>query len=327
MKIALLKYHRAAGLLMLLSTLLVSCLKDSGFEDGDEYQLVTGPGTEGSEYISIPLASRRPNTMGLESKSGFQDVDLFKVSYDNKNPVAEDLTVVLQQNNALVTAMDPNAEIIPASELQIPSLNITVARGKWISDEFFKIKLNTGNLDPNKKYGVAFSITSVSKPSVAIPSNMKDVVFIFTLKNKYDGIYSARIRMDHPADRDPNWTRTPYTYPYEIHLVTKGPTTVEWINTAFAGDVGYHPLMTPGVSGFGATTAAHVFDAATDKVIDTYNAWPNPSNGRAFIPNAAVTDSRYDPATKKIYVAFIMTQPGFQPMPIYDTLTFLRARP
>lgn len=326
MKIAFLKHTRTAGVFVLLSTLLASCLKDSGFEDG-EYQLVDGPGTTGSEYISLPLASRRPNTMGLESKSGFQDVNLFKASYDNQSPAPEDISITLQQNNGLVTALDPNAGLIPASEIQIPSQNLVITKGKFISDAFFQIKLNTENLDPNKKYGIGFSVASVSRSSVQIPANLKDIVFIFTLKNKYDGIYSARVRMDHPDDRDPAWTRTPYTYPYEIHLVTKGPATVEWINTAFAGDVGYHPLMTPGVSGFGATTVAHEFDPATDLLIDTYNAFPNPANGRAFEPNPAVTDSRYDPATKKIYAAFIMTQPGFAPMPIYDTLTFLRARP
>ena len=84
--------------------------------------------------------------------------------------------------------------------------------------------------------------------------------------------------------------------------------------------------MTPGVSGFGATKPAHTFDAS-DKLTNTVNAVPNPSNGRAFVNNPAVTDSRYDPATKTVYAAFIMTQPGFLDIPIFDTLKFVRARP
>jgi hypothetical protein len=324
MKKIILKYNWAAPVVVLMSMVLSSCLKDNGFEDG-EYQLVTGPGTEGSKYVSIPLATRRPNTLGLESKAGFQPVELFKASYDYKDAAETDIAVVMERNDALVTAIDPTVELIPASEIQIPSLTLNIAKGKWISDEFFKIDLNTGTLDPNKKYGIGFSVASVSMPGVAIPSNLKNVVFVFTLKNKYDGIYSARVRMAHPSDRSPDWLRTPYTYPYEIHLVTTGPNSVEWVNTAF-GTEGYHPLMTPGVSGFGATRPAHTFDA-NDNLVSTVNAFPNPANGRAFINNPAVTDSRFDPATKTVYAAFIMTQPGFQDMPIFDTLTFLRARP
>jgi len=131
--------------------------------------------------------------------------------------------------------------------------------------------------------------------------------------------------MDMASDRSADWVRTPYTYGYDIHLVTTGPNSVEWVNTAF-GTEGYHPLLTPAPSGFGATRPAHTFDA-NDKIINTVNAYPNPANGRAFIVNPAVTDSRYDPATKTVYAAFIMTQPGFQNMPLFDTLTFIKARP
>jgi len=325
MKRIFLKYNWVSPIVIITSFLFSSCLKDKGVEDG-EYQLVSGPGTEGSEYVSIPLASKRPNTLGLESKTGFQTVDLFKASYDYKDVAGSDITVVMERNDALVTATDPTVELIPASVVQVPSLNLVIPAGKRVSDDFFKIDLNTGTLDPNKKYGIGFTLTSVSKPGVAIPANLKNVVFVFSLKNKYDGIYSARIRMDHPSDRSADWLRTPYTYPYEIYLVTTGPNSVEWVNTAF-GTEGYHPLMTPGVSGFGATRPGHVFDPATDALISTSNVFPNPANGRAFINNPAVTDSRFDPATKTVYAAFMMTQPGFQPMPLFDTLTFLRARP
>ena len=139
-------------------------------------------------------------------------------------------------------------------------------------------------------------------------------------------MYTITSRMDHPADRSADWLRTPFTYGYDIQLVTKGPVTVDWINTAFAGGVGYHPLMTPGVSGFGATQPVFVFDE-NDKLVSVSNGVPNPANGRAFAINPAVTDSRYDPETKTIYAAFIMTQPGFEPIPIFDTLKYKGPRP
>lgn len=314
------------GPVFLLALTVTSCLKDKGYEDG-QYQLVTGPGTEGSEYVSIPMAAKRPNTLGLESKAGFQTVELFKTSYDYKDAAGTDITATFERNDALLTALDSTLALIPASEIKIPSLNLIIGAGKRVSAESFKIDLNTGNLNPNKKYGIGFTLKSVSKAGAAIPENLKNVIFSFSIKNKYDGIYRARIRMDHPADRSADWVRTPYDYNYDIHLVTTGPNSVEWINTAFSGGAGFHPLLTPAPSGFGSTRPAHVFDLTTNAMISTSNAVPNPSNGRAFMLNPAVTDSRYDPATKKIYAAIIMTQPGFIDMPIYDTLTWVKARP
>lgn len=326
MKKTFLKYSWFTPFFLLTSFIFTSCLKDKGVDDG-EYQLISGPGTEGSEYVSIPMAAKKPNTLGLESKAGFQSVNLFKASYDFKDPAGSDITVVMERNDALVAAVDTTLELIPASELKVPGLSLVIPGGKRASDEFLKIDLNTGNLNPNKKYGIGFTLVSVSKSGVAIPDNLKNVVFAFSIKNKYDGIYRARVRMDHPADRSADWTRTPYDYDYDIYLVTTGPNSVEWINTAFSGDAGFHPLMTPGVSGFGATRPAHTFDLATNAMTNTVNAVPNPSNGRAFKMNPAITDSRYDPVAKKIYAAIIMTQPGFLDMPIFDTLTFVKARP
>jgi hypothetical protein len=152
--------------------------------------------------------------------------------------------------------------------------------------------------------------------------------------------------MLHPADRDPNWVRCPYAYPYDIHLITQGPATVNFYNTAF-GTGDNHPLMTPAISGFGSTRPQLVFDAATDKITSVTNAFPNPANGRAFTINngdagtgnytyldpctgtskSVTINNRYDAANKKVYVAMIMTQPGFAPMPIFDTLTYIKARP
>jgi hypothetical protein len=149
-------------------------------------------------------------------------------------------------------------------------------------------------------------------------------VFVFSIKNKYDGIYTFRGRMDIAADRSADWVRTPFAYPYQIHLITTGPNTVKFYNEAFGQ--GYHPLMTPAVSGFGSTEPNFTFDA-NDNLIEAVNGWPNPSNGRAFVINSAVTGSKYVPSTKKVYLAYIMNQPGFLPMPLFDTLTYVKARP
>ena len=317
-------------LTLVATTFLTSCLKDKGFEDG-EYSTV-GANTEGGQWVSIPLGSRWMNNVGVESKAGFQEVPLFPVSYDFVNTANEDITVTIAVNNNLIAQRDTlnTSTPLPASAYNVPSTTITIPAGQRVSAPF-AINLNTSTLDPMKKYSVGFSITSVSKSGVNIPQNMKDAVFVFTIKNRFDGIYTIRSRMDHPSDRAEAWTRTPFTYGYFIELITTGPLTVEWNNQAF-GD-GFHPLQTPGVSGFGSTRVAFEFDE-DNKLINVWNAYPNPSNGRAFNiltgtdPKTGVTiNNRYDPDTKTVYAAFQMTQPGFAPIPIFDTLLFEKVRP
>lgn len=297
---------------------LASCLKDKGFENG-EYQTINS-NVEGQEWLSIPLAARKPNTLGLESKAGFQTVPLFPVSYDFKDPAPQDITVTIAVNNTVAADQAPDADVLPTSAYTIPANTVTIPAGQRVSDAF-PISVNTSLLDPTKTYAIGFSVTSVSKSGVSLPSNMKDVVFVFTIKNRFDGIYQARFRMAPGADRAASWAG-PYVYPYDIEMITTGPNTVEMNNTAFG--VGYHPLMTPSVSGFGSTTPVFTFDDS-NKLVSVENIWPGST--RSFRLNPAVTDSRFDPATKTIYAAIIMDQTGFEPLPIFDTFKFVKARP
>ena len=165
------------------------------------------------------------------------------------------------------------------------------------------IVLNTNLLDPQESYGIGFTLTSVSKSGVGIPANLKDVVVAISIKNKFDAIYTYYGKYDHPADRDPNWTRTEFKYPYETALLTTGPKTVTFYNDAFGS--GFLPLMTPGVSGYGATALDIVFDD-NDKVVSVNNPAPD-SRNRQFqlIPGG---NSRYDASTKTLYLEMTMSQ-------------------
>jgi hypothetical protein len=68
------------------------------------------------------------------------------------------------------------------------------------------------------------------------------------------------------------------------------------------------------------------FDVATDKLVSVTNTTPDDGRGRAFFLNPAITTSRYDPATKTIYAAYMLKQNGRPDMAIYDTLTFKKLR-
>lgn len=304
---------------LLLSFSFVSCLEDKGFKNG-EYQTINA-NVLGQEWISIPLAARQPNALGVESKTGFQAVPLFPVSYDFADPAPQDITITLAVNNSLVAQQAPTAVVLPSSSYNVPSTTITIPAGKRVSD-YFTINMNTSTLDPSKSYAIGFSITGVSKAGVGIPSNMKDVVFVFTIKNKYDGIYTFIGKYDHPADRDPAWRRDEWTYAYDVQLRTTGPNSVTFFNEAFGS--GFLPLMVPGVSGFGATALDIVFDA-NDKVVSVNNPTPDSRNRQfALIPGG---NSRYDAATKTLYLEMVMTQNGFAPIPMHIRMVYKKPRP
>lgn len=302
----------------LVAFLLSSCLKDEGFEEGRYGTINTN--TEGQRFISIPLGAFTANPIGVESKAGAQPVSLFPVSFDFKEPASSDITATVQVNNDLVKAADSTAVLLPASSYTVSSTNLVVKAGQRISEPL-TINLNTSQLDPSKKYGIGFTLTSVSDPSINMPANLKNVVFVFTIKNKYDGVYRFKGTYSHPADRPAEWTRTPFTYSYDVELRTTGPNTVSFFNTAFGS--GFLPLQTPAVSGFGGTALDIVFDE-NDNVISVNNPAPDARNRQfQLIPGG---NSRYDEATKTLYLKMAMTQNGFDPIPMDIVMEFVRPR-
>jgi len=166
---------------------LSSCLKDEGFENGT-YGM---GGFAGGTFVAVPAAASSPFSIALESKSGNQPLELFSVNYENVDKAPEDITVTFAKDDAAVTAVG-GLTLIPASVLTFTSANPTVVikQGTRVSPNF-TCQINTGTLDPTKNYGLAFTISSVSKSGVAIPANLKTVVYKIALKNDLDGIYTV----------------------------------------------------------------------------------------------------------------------------------------
>jgi hypothetical protein len=166
---------------------LSSCLKDEGFENGT-YGM---GGFAGGTFVAVPAAASSPYSIALESKSGNQPLELFSVNYENVDKAPEDITVTFAKDDAAVTAVG-GLTLIPASVLTFTSANPTVVikQGTRVSPNF-TCQINTGTLDPTKNYGLAFTISSVSKSGVSIPANLKTVVYKIALKNDLDGIYTV----------------------------------------------------------------------------------------------------------------------------------------
>lgn len=325
----LLSYKFFLLLTSMASMVFTSCLKDERFRDG-EYQTINA-NTEGQEWVSIPLAAR-PNkihTVGVLSNPTAQPIDLFPVSYDFENPAPQDITITLTVNNNLLTAANTalaadnkqTLTALPTSAYTLPSMTITVPSGQRISAPF-KMSLSTDVLDPTKIYGIGFTITSVSKSGVNIPSNLKDVVVAISIKNKYDAIYTYFGKYNFPGDRPAEWTRTEFKYPFETALITTGPKSVTFYNDAFKGT--FLPLMVPGASGFGGTALDIVFDN-NDKVISVNNPTPDARNRQFALDPSG--NSRYDAAKKTLYLDLIFTQNGFAPAPINIRMEYLKQRP
>ena len=97
---------------------------------------------------------------------------------------------------------------------------------------------------------------------------------------------------------------------------------MSFFNDAYQGTL--LPLMGPGTSGFGATALNIVFDAA-DKVVSVNNPSPD-SRNRQFqlIPGG---NSRYDAASKTLFLEITMSQNGFTPIPMHIQMIYKGPRP
>lgn len=270
---------------------LTSCLKDKGFEAGT-YGM---SGFEGGAFVSAPASAKNPIGLALESKSGNQTIDLFQVNYENVDKAPEDITVTFAKDDAAVSAV-AGLTLLPSSVLTFSSGEPTVKilKGSRTSPAF-QCQINTGTLDPTKSYGLAFTIKSVSKSGVGIPSNLKTVIYKISLKNKYHGTYKATGYLYHPsAPRAVSATKS---------IVTYGPNSV----IADLGDLGgsgYQALIeidpvtnkltisvAPGAAG-GPYTQMNSGLPAT-----------NPGYTAAWTGSSKCVNT-YDPATKTFFVRY-----------------------
>jgi hypothetical protein len=138
-------------------------------------------------------------------------------------------------------------------------------------------------------------------------------------KNRYDGEYNLTLSTVGwgaygIADGGSiNWGK--------IGLVTSGASSVTF-------DIGYQPAFTStgGPTGFGATDPQFTFDPSTNNLINVTNLAAPDSRNRAFTIDPSVTDSKFDPSTHNMYLAYIMTQTGRPPQYIKATLTYVGPR-
>lgn len=310
---------------------LASCLKDKGFENQD-YGL-NDPSSD--KFVSFIKSYEKDgnNVVGILTSPVIEDFDFFVLNISGK-VLSSPVTVNLAIDNTIITefntANGTNYIPLPAATYELP-LSVTYPAG--VDFLLVKLKLKKATLDVTKAYSLGVKIVGTSDGGIKLSTNGNKRLISFLIKNKYDGNYGMRFRTVGWAAYGIS-DNLPGTWPSNgdgtsIFMITSGANTVDlWDEWGFGTYI--QPAFTAGnasATGFGATSPRFVFDLATDKLIDVFNTTPDDGRGRRFGLNPAITDSRYDPVTKKIFAAYKMFQNGRPDQFIYDTLTFKFDRP
>ncbi|RZM06896.1 MAG: DUF1735 domain-containing protein [Pedobacter sp.] len=222
-------------------------------------------------------------------------------------------------------------ELLPDSTYELTTPSVTLPAGARTAEG--KITFHPNKIDPTHTYVLPIVIKDAGGATIA--SNINTIYFRVALKNRYDGIYTLRMR--HTG-----WVANGIAdnvagaFPKTIVLTTNLANTVTHFNTQFNSEL--QPAFTWDQAGggptnvikdytqFGAASPEYIFDNATNKLIDVRNTIPDDGRARTFKLNPAVTDSRYDPTAKIIYAAYQLTQTGRPNLLIFDTLTYSKSR-
>jgi hypothetical protein len=263
---------------------LSSCLKDKNIEDR-----VYGMGGI-SDVKLVEFPSSPDDVRSLDFSTNDTTFRLLAVRLNSAEPASQDIKVTLVPNNTLVTAA--GYTVAPANTYTLDNLTVTIPAGK--REGYLTIKTKPSDMAMGA-YAFGFSIGSVSDPSVVLSENYKNILVVVTVKNKYDGVYTLRghfLRTDNPAFTGPFTT--------EVELETSGATSVDmyWeLAHAYA-----QPFANNGSLTYFGNVAPRITFNAADQVVSLFNI--TGAGGSPTMTLFPGYNSRYDPATKTIYLKY-----------------------
>jgi hypothetical protein len=286
---------------LLASALLVlsGCIKDKGFED-QKY----GINITEIKAVAFPQASGSPVLGSINSQTTPSTVQGPYVTLEQNGSATKDVTVSIVENNTLVT--DEGFTPLPAGTYTISTKSPVIAAGKNSSDAVNIVIANSTLLDPLKTYGVGFTISTADQ-GYGIAANQKSVVIAFSIKNKYDGVYSYSGTIYRNSATGPDMALSgPFTGLKDRSLQTLGANSVSLV-----------PLWATG-SGIGGIDGTYItVDPVTNLV--TMACSTNP-----LLKNTVGAVNKYDPATKTFTLAF---QWGTAPNTRVTTMTLVYVKP
>jgi len=271
--------------------------------------------------VDLPLAATNNNTVVSFSFTAVLSASIpFYINLASPHTLGTAVTATFAIDSAYLTnynvANSTDYQLIPDSDYTVLNgWNRTILPGQRLDSMY--VKFDFTKMDPTQVYVLPVTIQTASVPI----EQWNHLMISPSVRNKYDGEYNLVIETVGWGGFD--IADGPPSYPWgPIGTVTYGPASVTF-------DYVSQPVCYPGgaPTGFGATQPLLTFDPNTNLLVSVVNLIPDDGRDRMFQIDPAVTTSRWDPATKNIYAAYLMFQTGRPTQHIYDTLIYQRPRP
>lgn len=308
----------------LLTVLFSGCLKDKGFDNG-QYGI---PVIE-RKSVAIPQAGTLEYAITSSDEPLIIKAPIFTVESINKP--TSDINVKFALKPALVYA-NPDLTLLSPDKYNL-NLDGVIKAGKVSDTLRFEIK-KPSDLDPNKIHALGLELVSADN-GYQVASNLKEVLILISIKNKYDGIYEVTGTLKDVSEAGANYTTS---FPRTFFLSTTGPNSVDVASPVSIGGVGqlvpiYVIRTLDGLTYYGRWGLQVFFDPQTDAISEIRNYYGDPNNpensvgdpsGGSGAPDYISSNGRqaaldptginaYDPATKTIRIKYFMLQPDIVP--------------
>jgi uncharacterized protein DUF1735 len=313
------------------STVFIGCLKDTAYNN-HEIQSTRPEDAQNVVYVGLTATSNDNHLqMAFEKSDNDTTFDAVPIILAGGQVAPEDIQITLIINTALLgsynAANGTTHEEMPTSVYTATNPGdsatgyiVTIPKGS--NTGYLQLKVKPNNF-LGVDYALGLQISSVSS-GYLISTNFNTGILAIATKNQWDGLYELTQKSTGWAAYNIADGQT-FTWPSDVSVIT-ATAVADDIRTPQGGfnQVAFDP--NGGLSTFGATTPRLIFDPNTNALVDVVNTTPDDGRSRFLMINPAVTDSRFDPATKTIYAAYIMTQTGRPNQYFYDTLTYVGPR-
>lgn len=283
---------------------LTACIKNT-------YKELTN---QGRTFIKIMEAPE--NTQYFSPFNTVQKVSMFSLRKE-ANSSAElntATTVKLTTNTAAITKYNADHgttfKMLPDSLYTIANpdfvragnnYTVTFKPGEFAKD--FNINLNGAKWNPAETYALAFAISDPG--GKALSADMDTVISFLSIKNKYDGKYTATGTLV-----DYSTTAITGYYPWDVELRTSGPNSVKVYDMTYTHDA-FHVISSGGsMSYYGAFGVEITFDPVTNKVLSVTNPWGQPASNTRSAGLDPSGINLWNESTKTLNIKYFMYQPS-----------------
>jgi hypothetical protein len=309
-------------ILLGMSIMITSCLKDKTYDDG---KTGTQSVENGPKIIEISQAANNPNPVvfALNTSPSSEDIVAFDVNLATGYTAPEDLKVNIVKNMTIVsdynTANSTTYEELPLNCYTLPASALVITIPKGSNKGYLNLKLNKNNFDFSKNYALGYTMASLPT-GYTISQNFRNVMITVGLKNKYDGAYILNGFHNRP----------PYDFPMvnePMELHTSGSASVKFYWPAVGGYG--HPIGT-GVGALGwygaSVGPSFTADPLTNSIVSATNvgAAAPPIDLDPSVATHRVTWNTTTNKPDKVYITWRYN--ANQARRFFDTLTYVGPR-